>query len=67
MRTPSAHRWALGLITTWLAASGQALDFATARTETYARPQRRNDERRREDGDRPNRRRPAARRRPGGE
>ena len=37
------------------------------KTETYARPQRRNDERRREDGDRPNRRRPAARRRPGGE
>lgn len=28
------------------------------KTETYARPQRRNDERRREDGDRPNRRRP---------
>ena len=36
------------------------------RTETFARPQRRNDERRPE-GDRPNRRRPTARRRPGGE
>lgn len=37
------------------------------KTETLGRPPRRNDERRREDGDRPNRRRPTARRRPGGE
>ncbi|WP_102127876.1 30S ribosomal protein S3 [Deinococcus planocerae] len=36
------------------------------KTETLARPPRRNDERRPE-GDRPNRRRPTARRRPGGE
>lgn len=37
------------------------------KTETFARPKPRNDERRREDGDRPARRRPTARRRTGGE
>ena len=37
------------------------------KTETLARPPRRNDERRPDGGDRPNRRRPTARRRPGGE
>lgn len=37
------------------------------KTETLARPPRKSDERRREDGDRPSRRRPTARRRPGGE
>ncbi|THF85668.1 30S ribosomal protein S3 [Deinococcus sp. KSM4-11] len=37
------------------------------KTETFARPQRKQDDRRPEGGDRPNRRRPTARRRTGGE